>query len=137
LIRREPGRLGDLFDWFGEEFFPLFGQAPGRQMMRVEDYVEDGKYVVRAELPGIDPGRDVDVTVANGVLTVSAERREEKKEVHRSEFRYGAFRRSLALPPDTDESDIEASYHNGILEVRVGLKKEERPEPKHIPIAKE
>ena len=58
--------------------------------------------VVRAELPGVDPEKDIDVTVEDGVLTISAERREstEKKEdtSYRSEFRYGSFVRRLPVP---------------------------------------
>src|SRR5215207_5260897 len=109
-MRRDRPMLAELFDW-------LEGPFTGGQMMRVEDYVEEGQYVLRAELPGLDPDKDVDITVENGVLTVKAERREEKKEAHRSEFRYGAFRRSVSLPPGVDESNVKATYANGILEV--------------------
>jgi len=64
------------------------------------------------------------------------ERREERRDTHRSEFRYGRFHRSVSLPPGADEDDVRATYHNGILEVRVGLKEPEKGEVKHIPIAK-
>ena len=71
-----------------------------------------------------------------GVLTIRAERREEKKEGGRSEFRYGSFTRSVTLPPGADENDVTATYTNGILEVRVAIKPEQKPERKRITIGK-
>jgi HSP20 family protein len=135
--RREPARLGDLFDWLEDEVLPmpLFRSFAGRNLIRVEDYTDEGQYVLRAELPGIDPDKDVDIAVADGVLTVRAERREAKSGVHRSEFRYGAFRRSVSLPAGADESDVTARYTNGVLEIRIGVK-EGRSEPKRIPITR-
>ena len=67
--------------------------------VRIEESTEDGKYLVRAELPGFDPEKHISVTTHNGLLTISAER--EAKEVAeggRSEFYYGTFSRS-DLPP--------------------------------------
>lgn len=90
--------------------------------MRLEESVEGNTLVVRAELPGVDPDKDVEVTVADGVLTISA-RREEKTEdhsdgSHRSEFRYGSMLRRIGLPEGVTDADITASYKDGILEVR-------------------
>jgi HSP20 family molecular chaperone IbpA len=90
--------------------------------MRVEDFVQDDRYVLRAELPGMDPEKDIDVTVSGGVLTIRADRLDETEGAHRSEFRYGAFTRSLPLPANADEAHIQASYGSGILEVDVPLK---------------
>ena len=55
----------------------------------------DDLLIVRAELPGMDPDNDFEITVENGTLTIHAERREEHKQAHRSEFRYGSFTRSI------------------------------------------
>jgi HSP20 family molecular chaperone IbpA len=88
-------------------------------MFRVEDYVKDNNYVVRAELPGMDPDKDIEITVDDGTLTIRAERREEEHEAHRSEFRYGSFTRSVALPDRADTEHITARYDKGILEVSV------------------
>jgi HSP20 family protein len=117
---QQHGLLPDLMDW-AESFPSLLGFRPmsGIQGIRVEDYVEDGAYVVRAELPGIDPGKDVTITVDNRLLTISAERSEEKSEKNRSEFRYGSFSRTVALPADAKEEQIKASYAKGILTVTV------------------
>lgn len=117
-VRGQHGLLPDLIDWV-ESFPTMFGFRPmaGVQGIRVEDFVEDGKYVVRAELPGIDPGKDVTITVDGRLLTISAERTEETAEKNRSEFRYGSFARTVALPADVKEEDIKANYTKGILTV--------------------
>jgi HSP20 family protein len=59
--------------------------------------------------------------VSRGILTIHAERQESPENVRRSQFRYGSFTRHVALPARPDESDIEATYDEGILEVSVGL----------------
>ncbi len=76
------------FDWpevllrrFSDRF-PFFTE----ETIKVEEFKEDGTMVVRAELPGIDPDEDVELTVANGYLTLHAERHEEKKEEEKERF---------------------------------------------------
>lgn len=119
--------------WF-DRFLPgrlfpewLAGEVAGLPTIRVEEYVEDGKLVVHAELPGVDPDKDVEVTVHDGLLDIQAERREEEKGKGHSEFRYGTFRRVLTLPVGVAEKDITATYRDGILEVRVPVGKAEAP----------
>lgn len=134
LARRpSSARFPDLFDWLESPWASLLPFTPA-QTFRVEDYLEDGRYVVRAELPGLDPEKDVEVTVEAGVLTIHAERREEKKEVHRSEFRYGSLTRSVTLPAGADAEKIAASYGQGILEVSVPVAEEARPQSRRIAI---
>jgi HSP20 family protein len=79
-------------------------------------------------VPGIDPDKDVKITIDNGLLTIKAEWLEEKKEGGRSEFWYGSFTRSTTLPTGADPDDVTATYGDGILEVRVGIKPETKPE---------
>jgi HSP20 family protein len=78
--------------------------------------------VIRVSLSGVYP-EDVDITLSNGVLTVSGERRGELDEDEVSfyvrERYYGAFRRSITLPAGIDEDDISADYDNGLLEIVV------------------
>ena len=123
LARRERPVFGELFDWLDTEFrlLPAATSAAFGRGFRVEEFVEDGSYVLRAELPGLDPAKDVEVFVSDGVLTVNAERREERKESGRSEFHYGVFTRSVALPAGAREDDITATYADGILIVKVGI----------------
>jgi HSP20 family protein len=125
------GRRG--FDW-PEPFKDLFEDTT----MKVEEFEDDGHLVVRAEMPGIDPDEDVEITVSDGMLHLRAERRVESttedKKGYRSEFRYGSFSRSLRLPAGATEDDVTASYDDGILEVRVPIDRAEA-KSKKIPIA--
>ena len=118
--REHLGPFVDVFDWLESPWTMLHPGAS--HPMRVEDYVKDGTYVLRAELPGVDPEKDIEVMVSKGVLTISAHRQEEHEGKHRSEFRYGAFARSVTLPERADEDCIRASYDRGVLEVVVNLK---------------
>jgi HSP20 family protein len=127
-----------LFPEFGEFFagFPSFaGIRPlfDPKLMRLEDEIVDGRYEVRAEIPGIDPAKDVDITIRNGQLTIKAERSEKKEFEGRSEFSYGSFVRSVTLPPGADEDDITATYDKGILTVSVRVA-EAQPAQKRIEV---
>src|SRR5450759_3184372 len=77
----------------------------------------------------------VQITVAEGILTISAERREEISEKGRSEFHYGSFRRRLALPPGAMEEKLAARYQDGILEVTAPIVAEQA-QPRIIPVAR-
>ena len=96
---------------------------------RVEEYRDGPVMVVRAELPGIDPARDLDVTVVEGTLRIHGERTEnyerKAREGYRSEFKYGSFTRDIPLPAGAKQDDVSASYHDGVLEVRVPLQDSE------------
>lgn len=108
------------------------------EMIRVDEFRENGSLVVRAELPGIDPEKDVELTVSNGMLCIDAERRDEEdleeKGYVRHELRVGSFSRVLPIPEGVSEADITATYKDGILEVRLPAP-ENKPAAK-IPIAK-
>jgi len=109
------------------EFFTAFPSFAGlrpmfdNRLMRLEDEMKEGRYEVRAELPGIDPAKDVDITVRDGQLTIKAERTEKHESKGRSEFSYGSFVRSVSLPAGADEDDITATYDKGILTVSVAV----------------
>lgn len=117
LARRPVGALiPDLWDMF-ETSWPFSTRHP----IHIEDFVEEGAYVVRAELPGLDATKDIDVSAASGVLTITAKREETTKEQHRTEFHYGSFTRAVTLPTGADAEKISAKYEKGILEVRIPL----------------
>ena len=119
LERRHPwARFPDLSDWFDDPWAPLLPFGASREF-RVEDYLKEGNYILRAELPGLDPDKDLEVSVENRTLTIRAERHEEHEEAHRSEFRYGSFTRSVTLPDGADTEHITAGYDQGILRVSV------------------
>ncbi|MDN3937824.1 MULTISPECIES: Hsp20/alpha crystallin family protein [unclassified Arthrobacter] len=100
----------------------LDGDLSMTPSMKVEQFQDGNTLVVRAEVPGIDPDKDVDVSVSDGMLHIRAEREEKSehksKNGYRSEFRYGSFSRSVALPAGAKEEDITATYKDGVLEVR-------------------
>lgn len=113
MVRWRPGTFAP-FDLSG--LFPFLTPE-----IRVEQVLEDGHYVVRAEIPGVDPEKELDVTVADGLLKIHAERTEEKRERTHSEFHYGRFDRTITLPYGAMEDTAVAKYTNGILEVAVKL----------------
>lgn len=129
---RASNRLADMLDWI--ESGPSLALKDGG-FVRVEDFTRDDRYVVRAELPGVDPEKDIELTMEGDWLTIHGERREEKQEKNHSEFRYGSFSRSLRLPPGTDADDITATYEDGILEVSLPMDGETRA-PARIPVTR-
>lgn len=129
---RASNRIADMVDWL--ESGPSLALRDGDRFVRVEDFVRDGAYVVRAELPGVDPDKDIELTVEGDYLTIHGERREEVQEKNHSEFRYGSFTRSLRLPAGVDAGAVTATYADGILEVVVPQGEEQTPT--HIPVTR-
>ena len=130
LTRQRSNPFADVLGWLEHESGAGGGLTP---FVRVEDFVEDGTYVLRAEMPGIDPDKDVVVDISGDILTIKGERREEHQERQRHEFHYGSFSRSISLPRHADVDEITASYKDGVLELRVPFEKS-APEPRKIPI---
>ncbi len=122
----------DLADWLES---PWTGPPPflAGQVFRLEESIRDDRYVIRAELPGLDPENDIEVTVDGRILTIRAERRQQDNGPYRSEFRYGSLTRAVKLPTGVDPADVTARYDKGVLEVSVpaGAVK---PEGTRIPV---
>ncbi|GAA2265013.1 Hsp20/alpha crystallin family protein [Kitasatospora cystarginea] len=135
LLHRRPHWWPPFPELF-EDFPTELRLMPDEHVIRVEETKEGGSYVVKAELPGIDPERNIEITVENGVLTIHAERREEQKEKHRTEFRYGSFTRSVRLPEGVQEQGITASYDKGVLTVKAPIGPIEKPS-RRIAISRE
>ena len=100
------------------------------------DLKEQGEnLILHAELPGCKK-EDISIELNNGILTVSGEKKEEKKEendkYHRIERTFGRFSRSMAVPKEVTEDKIKASYDNGVLEVTIPKPGEIKPQPKKI-----
>jgi HSP20 family protein len=108
---------------------PLFDN----RLLRLEDEHKEGVYEVRAELPGVDPTDDIEVTVLDGQLTIKAERTQTSESNGHSEFSYGSFVRTVPLPAGADEDDINATYDRGILTVSVPLS-EDSPTDKRVEV---
>lgn len=122
--------------------FPTLRKNGDKELMTIAewapavDITEDEKeYVVTAELPEIKK-EEVKVTVENGILTISGERKFEKEEkgkrYHRIERSYGSFQRSFDLPDDADPEKVDAKFSEGTLKVHVA--KSEQSKPKQIEI---
>jgi HSP20 family protein len=116
LIRRlfdRPVSLPSLWDTPGST-----GWVPA-----VDVFTRGDDLVVRAELPGIDPEKDLDISLQDNMLRIRGERRHEERTesdgTYRFESRYGSFERSILLPEGVKEGDISATYENGILEIVV------------------
>jgi HSP20 family protein len=138
ITKRSPvSPLTELFDWF-ESGWPSLAdwRRDAANALRIEDRLEDDRYVVRAEIPGIDPDKDVQISVAEGILTIAAERHAEITEKGRSEFHYGSFIRKVLLPPGSMEEKLAARYQDGILEVTVPIVAAQA-QPRIIPVARE
>ena len=142
LMRRE---RFDRPDWFRFEVPEMFRRMIDfdwdTDWLRVEEFEDEGTLVVRAELPDIDPDKDVELSVAGGALHIRAQRqaKSEKREkgTYRSEFRYGSFARTVPLPEGVKEDDITASYKDGILEIRAPMVvEEEKPPVTKVPISR-
>ena len=128
------GMFSDLADWLES---PWTGPPPfiAAQTFRVEEMARDNRYVIRAELPGLDPDRDIEVTVEGRTLTIHAERRQKDSGPYRSEFRYGSLTRLVRLPAKVDAADVTARYERGVLEVSVPVR-EVKPEGTRVAIEK-
>lgn len=124
-------RLQNEFNQIMNRFFnePLFAQ-PSSFMPAINVKEEENRYVVEAELPGMEM-QDVDIEVHGNVLTIKGERKSrETKEgdrTHIIESRYGAFHRSLTLPEHVDTQKITAESEKGVLTIYIPKDDTERP----------
>ena len=139
LVRR-PDLFGRIADWLDMPEFGRYLDGPQfADIIKIEQKAVNGKLEIRAEMPGIDPDEDVEITMADSVLRISAERKEETKSEERgrfrSEFRYGRFVRQVPLPAGATMEDVKATYKDGILEVRVPVRSE-KAEATKVPITR-
>lgn len=142
LLRFEPWntmeRLHRQIDQiFGDTFSTpaANGQGTVDWIPAVDIHEEPDKFVVRADLPGVE-SKDLNVTADNGVLTVSGQRRSEQREQHKGFARLerveGSFLRRFTLPENVRSDDIRARHANGVLEVTIP--KTQAPEPRRVAI---
>ena len=148
FMRRFVSEMDSLFEEFG--FGVPFGssgqlargQSSGGEMNvwspQIDVSTRDGQWQVHADLPGMRQ-EDVQVSVHDGVLSISGERANQHEQnrggVYRRERSYGSFRRDIALPGAVDAESIKASFENGVLEVTMPMPKESKPAGRTIPIS--
>jgi HSP20 family protein len=146
-LRREIDRLFDEFDdglWRSPFRGSLFDVTPFRRasadltaLPAVDVSETDKAYEITAELPGMDE-KNVEVKVANGILTIKGEKQDEKeekqKDYYRRERSFGSFERSFQVPDDVDGDKIEASFKKGVLSVTLPKSAEAEKAAKKIAI---
>jgi HSP20 family protein len=140
LIRWEPFRE---MDEFFRQYSPLLGRSnlrtlsdQSREWAPAANISEtDKEYLIKAELPEVKK-EDVKITLENGVITISGERKQQKEEKDENEIRvesfYGTFARSFTLPENIDAGAVRAESKDGVLKVRIP--KKEAAKPKSITV---
>jgi HSP20 family protein len=106
-----PVPFPDISGWEGSPPFTVHHLGSGLRSIRAEQYPDGTTYVIRLELPGIEPARDLQVTVQAGVLSIQAERPDETPVKHDSEFTYGTYAQRVTLPGGLNVQNLTASYH--------------------------
>ena len=135
-LHREVDRLFEDFMGDFRGFRPrggFWGDGGGELVPKVDVCETDKEVEVTADMPGIDE-KDIDVTLANGILTIKGERKseseekDEKKSYHRVERTYGLYTRSIPVPAEIDEEKVKADFTKGVL--KITMPKAEKPESK-------
>ena len=140
---RPIGMGGDRdFEEFVEDFLePVGTETLGirRWTPRVESYHKNGSYVVKADLPGVNP-KDIHIMVEGESLILQGERKMERetrrREFSRREVFYGAFRRSVPIPRGLRVEAIKAKYHDGVLEITAPMEKAHLPKEVKVEVEK-
>jgi len=134
-LERMRSEMDRLWDSFFEGRPRVRGEEAGEWHPSLDVAETKNEILVKAEIPGIDP-KDIDISLANNVLTIKGEKKQEKEEkeenFHVIERSYGSFVRSIRLPKEVQSEKISASYKNGIL--KVTLPKSEEAKKKEIKI---
>lgn len=136
--KRSPwGLFRDIDDVFDDFWRPVWRENGGAFAPAVDLSETENEYHVRADLPGVN-NDDLEISIQDGMLTINAETKEEKKEekegrVIRQERRYGKFVRSMRLGDAVDVDNIKASYKDGVLDLV--LPKTEKVRPKKISVS--
>jgi HSP20 family protein len=130
IVRYEPWAL---FGRLQQQLEHALGDADGATISwipRVDIREEAGRFVVAADLPGVE-GKDIEITADKGVLTIRGERRSEKKDkgdgYERVERASGTFLRRFTLPESADAEAIKATHVNGVLEVSIPKRPQAQP----------
>jgi len=136
-LDRFRGEFDDLLERFGFDGDWFGPRKPVSTRPAIESCVEGGKFVVRTDLPGIDP-KDIEIKVVGDVLTVKGSR-EEKQETKKADFfrreiRYGSFERAISLPAGIKADDLKATHRDGVLELTAPMPQEAAPKEVKIQV---
>jgi HSP20 family protein len=118
----------------------LFDGGWETSWLRLEEFRDGDTYVMRVEMPDVDPEKDVEITVDGDMMHIHAEKEEKTedtgKDGYRSEFRYGSFSRDMRVPVGTKPDDVKATYTDGVLEIRVPAEAGGVTPPAKIPVTR-
>ncbi len=141
LTKWDPFReMEDVFDRYNKALsWPRLGASEimtgGDWAPRVDIAETEKEFIIKAEVPEVKKD-EVKISVDNGILSIRGERKQEKEEkgkkFHRVERYYGSFTRSFTLPDNVDETKIEASFKDGMLNIQIP--KNEKSKPKAIDV---
>jgi HSP20 family protein len=136
-MQREMNQLFSRFFGEGEQVGNRWQSQIESDVPQIESCVRDNTLHVKADLPGIDP-KEVEVTVEGNRLTLRGQRKTEQEGAeegyfHR-ELQYGNFIRSFTIPEGVKVEDIQAKYHNGVLELSIPLPASVLPKKVNIAI---
>lgn len=116
--------------FFGDALQEFYGTPDAPPAPRIDISETDKAYELAFELPGLEE-KDIHVHLHDHVLTVNAERKEDREQTgkrwHRSEHRYGTFSRTISLPRDAAATGVQAVYKQGVLTVTVPKTPEAQP----------
>lgn len=133
------GEMDRLFDAFSLQL-PATARAESTLNFRLDVSETDKEISVHAELPGVDE-KNIDVQLNSDVLTIRGEKSQEKEDKQRNyhliERRYGSFARSIRLPFEPKDSDVKASFKQGVLNVAIAKPVEAKQTPKKIEVKAE
>lgn len=144
IVKYDPWRdvlsLRDEIDRLFEDFFPVKSGERRDYLAEVwapaiDIYETKDDVVVKAELPGMNK-EDIKINIVDNSLVIEGEKKQEKEvkeeNYYRVERRYGAFRRAIEIPVPVKTENVEATYKDGVLEIK--LPKKEEAKPKEIEV---
>jgi len=145
IVRWDPFRdFLSLQNEVGKMFERSFGLSGSKQpglawAPAIDAYETKDNIVIKAELPEVEAG-DVDITLNDDALVIKGERKfsEEvnEEDCYRLERRYGSFQRSIPIPTDVKRDEVNAVYHDGVLEINLPKSEEARPKEIKVPVEK-
>jgi len=138
-MRHEMDRMFERFEHGWPRLPALFRRNDGITVPELDVREDTNSIVVEAELPGVEE-KDVSVTLANGLLTIKGEKKQEKEEkgqnYYLSERSFGSFERAIRLPDTVDDAKVEAKFDKGVLRVTAAKKPEAVKAERKIEIKK-
>jgi len=139
------GEIDRMFDDVGRSFWPSWGrplrgaafEMPSLLTPAVDVVESDKSYEITTELPGMNE-KNIEVKLADGVLTIKGEKQQDKEEKQRNYYRrersYGAFERSFEVPETVEVDKIEANFSKGVLKLMLPKKVEAQKPAKKIEV---